>query len=1269
MEAGGDDGSCSADHVLPLISETSNISADKTNGNSAPVVVARRQENVQLSDVNMFGKLDVVVRNLRKMKGAGTLIHSSPSSYCPGSAQDVGTGNNDYGGDESLADAGTDQHSAHMTEGLVDLQVKVETEDDQMQIDENPKESSSSSSNKEWCASRPCENCSLAQATCSEDFPSCQLCLANRKKCKYPTPSDKPSTLKPNEMPEEASNNISSNRFEYSENSLGDSSASCEKRYIIEDDPLPGWTKEVKVDLSSKFFKEKYQKGNVAINYYAPALAYENLSVMDEGGDAGCNTVRTPLSSEAEIKSMLSAMNVQDQSIIKKFVIRKPYCVCHSDQHAYKELVECKYGKGGCNSRFHPSCMGRVIGDYGPDGIETAKAKEKMGEMGFICPLCTEEIESDNATGTYSQHTFLRRKEIFPKHDSAVTIEDRVQFKEFKDSFLDWGIVGIDRPESKVEVVQDGVASVETTTNKVDRIEVEYQAPYVPKKGDVFKTSGLGPTGGKGASSATNLGNMGKKSALSLLNRVFSMVESAPLKGTVKKSGHADDMEVYCDEEKVNSDPIKKEGGNVDFNDDNKVSANISEENDSAFMDDGDDFVEQTIYPTVHTRYAKFPSSLERLNLQPNEDGLIKVSFHGNFTKFAPISQELADARKECMTLDKRARNDMMRKIIDSHPSRDGTNIVSLPLSDGDIRICNVVSNTTCKSLAMKGKCGYCMGNVDCKVKLAIAKFGNISFKLHPQCNDAMVNNSLFHPVNDWDDSIIPGAMYEYVGDINPPCYLCGLAGGVLQYFQFQHYHNFPDMRKLGVVCHIPCIRWLSNNRLISEWVDEVDRKIVDSIRMSGTNTSKESALREIIGNDNIKEESKTSDPMNAQKEELKEEQKGEEQGTQVIDEKVEELKMKALDGPVDFDDYQFLVGTVHYDEDDKLAYRVTRVYEHEWLVVVDRIPAHKNDEVSPSGVAIDTIHLKDALKMRILTSSAPIPTSTSTSAIDSSGMQPENELKYKVEQDRRWNTHFGNVVWYTPSAEYEGGQINEQQSDDGDRNFFLPAYVYNPQTMDSHALLDLEKCRIQSHYNLTKTNILRSQDGESVHYIYLYPFSNGQLGTVIITTLNQIVPFDEGFKCKDRMLNTMNTERFQTCQSPVEGMLTAVRLAQGDAYINPADRAIGKVPNLEESSIITRTPFDIILSNKWNCSLCNNSSGLIARCPVSTCTVRAHPICAQIRGWEFCSISIKAKDTEKSPRKRRISDVDSIVDGKKDRNREIIAFMCSFHATRKEKR
>ena len=241
-----------------------------------------------------------------------------------------------------------------------------------------------------------------------------------------------------------------------------------------------------------------------------------------------------PLSSESDIRAKLHFLqnNENLDDISRNFTFKKPYCVCHSDKHKSSEMVECKYGKAGCNCRFHPSCMGRLVGDFGPDGIESTRAKRNIGEMGFICPLCSEYIEEMHLRHTYCQYTFLNKKEITTKPDESILVEGQVQFKEYTNPFYCWGILGLDRSCRKKQKRILGTVELDDHLNSQqnDEIVAGYEAPYVPS--NVAQVNSRDDEG-------TSLKL--KRTFVNLLNRVRSMAGSStgPTSASEQKSSHS----------------------------------------------------------------------------------------------------------------------------------------------------------------------------------------------------------------------------------------------------------------------------------------------------------------------------------------------------------------------------------------------------------------------------------------------------------------------------------------------------------------------------------------------------------------------------------------------------------------------------------------------------------------------------------------------------------------------------------------------------------
>jgi hypothetical protein len=109
---------------------------------------------------------------------------------------------------------------------------------------------------------------------------------------------------------------------------------------------------------------------------------------------------------------------------------------------------------------------------------------------------------------------------------------------------------------------------------------------------------------------------------------------------------------------------------------------------------------------------------------------------------------------------------------------------------------------------------------------------------------------------------------------------------------------------------------------------------------------------------------------------------------------------------PVDF---QYLVDTVHYDEQEGVNYRVLRVYASKGLIVVDR---ELNDPHITKRRVTDTVHLGDALGMPIMagksnpkygasSSTDKTVVATGSSSSESQAVRPISEETHQVKKGR----------------------------------------------------------------------------------------------------------------------------------------------------------------------------------------------------------------------------------------------------------------------------
>ena len=137
--------------------------------------------------------------------------------------------------------------------------------------------------------------------------------------------------------------------------------------YTYEDNPLPGWCKNICVRMGGK------SQGSLEVTYSPPERTRR-------------------LRNKMEIQAYLTKFNLSS-FLSSRFDFRSVFCVCHTPEDGGSYL-ECAFGRAGCNRWLHSQCVGL--------------GKRKEGELRemetVVCPFCTVYLESIGATD------YLRKK-------------------------------------------------------------------------------------------------------------------------------------------------------------------------------------------------------------------------------------------------------------------------------------------------------------------------------------------------------------------------------------------------------------------------------------------------------------------------------------------------------------------------------------------------------------------------------------------------------------------------------------------------------------------------------------------------------------------------------------------------------------------------------------------------------------------------------------------------------------------------------------------
>lgn len=140
--------------------------------------------------------------------------------------------------------------------------------------------------------------------------------------------------------------------------------------YTYEDNPLPGWSKNICVRMGGKL------QGSLEITYCPPERTRR-------------------LRNRIEILAYLTKYNLSTY-LTSRFDFRSVFCVCHTPEDSGSYL-ECSFGRAGCNRWLHSHCVGL--------------GKRKEGELRdmatVICPLCTQYLESIGASDYMKNKTLV----------------------------------------------------------------------------------------------------------------------------------------------------------------------------------------------------------------------------------------------------------------------------------------------------------------------------------------------------------------------------------------------------------------------------------------------------------------------------------------------------------------------------------------------------------------------------------------------------------------------------------------------------------------------------------------------------------------------------------------------------------------------------------------------------------------------------------------------------------------------------------------------
>jgi hypothetical protein len=115
----------------------------------------------------------------------------------------------------------------------------------------------------------------------------------------------------------------------------GWSSVVTNPAYCYENNPAPGWRREVTVRMSGK------TRGKLNVHYVTP----DKLRRFRNRQDLHAYLQRTHSASLGP-------------NFIDRFDFQTAFCLCHGNEDHTRSFLECSFGLAGCNQWLHPECVG-----------------------------------------------------------------------------------------------------------------------------------------------------------------------------------------------------------------------------------------------------------------------------------------------------------------------------------------------------------------------------------------------------------------------------------------------------------------------------------------------------------------------------------------------------------------------------------------------------------------------------------------------------------------------------------------------------------------------------------------------------------------------------------------------------------------------------------------------------------------------------------------------------------------------------------------------
>eukprot|EP01036_Dinobryon_divergens_P034584 gene34584-44712_t len=529
------------------------------------------------------------------------------------------------------------------------------------------------------------------------------------------------------------------------------------------------------------------------------------------------------------------------------------YCICHRPLNkSAAKYIKCSLGKYGCNGWMHPACVG--LGD---------KSQSELNSMKYItCPFCTVYLEGSGDISSikikYPEVILLR------KYTTPICVDTVTNVLSKDNQFLSI-TASHNRPATarlqpilqnpKPQPSQQSSGDIQSTHKSGASAQVKRPLPPPPNMPTgIFQhrllmdlklqsTKPAATTTVNQKSKDDTTSNQSNKRKRSVKADEPGPRESSPSSSHPRhrpQEGEEvatldDDFAVTYSEDDPLIDRVRKcrrEDGKIE----NvrllcgwiKKSTVSSHEGKRDAADDEPPSLEEQrlVKEKILSKLQSSNSTrlLMRARQRPLErqrnmciERSIAQAFTGSTTRRKPTANFQATAGCSIFPSDGRR-----------------STLCYLPAEDGGLRLASVSHVVLLKSIhqwCCSRVCGYCLASLDPALPAVSEKFGVVSYAIHLQCqlslqrytSDNRRHDSIYFksPIQfRYMDCL---GTYEYERSEDAECDLCGLKGGVMQYFAI---HSNCSMLTApsteGWLAHISCCFYLSKSNYLTPLTENV---------------------------------------------------------------------------------------------------------------------------------------------------------------------------------------------------------------------------------------------------------------------------------------------------------------------------------------------------------------------------------------------------------------------------------------------------------------